>query len=168
MEAASWLTRTRGAARAALSARASWQGIKPRPQVGQKGKAAMARKASKFKNLALAKDEYGCNMEVSMIDTKSPVQFRLYEPVETLVGDDVFYTHIIDLDVSFFKEAQIWNRAYTLHLLEDMGDTSQQLFQDHADWVVNVTTYETVFDKTGAPFMRLTFTDNPPAHLVIA
>lgn len=124
-------------------------------------------------DLPLAKDADGFPIEVSGIDSAFGVQFRLYEPMSQTVGNDVVYTHVIDLDVAREQDAEDWMHAYTIRILaSEFGDhrrdpVRKQRYHDRANWAVANAKYETVRDDKGFTFMRMTFTDNPPAHLVI-
>lgn len=129
---------------------------------------------SHLDDLPLAKDADGFPLELSFIDRKFSVQFRLYEPMAESVDGETVYTHVFDLDVAREQDARDWMYAYNFSILvSDHGDPRQdpslkKRFRDHSDWVAANSRYETVRDSKGFTFMRVTFKDNPPAHLVIA
>ena len=125
-------------------------------------------------DLPLARDEEGFPREITFTDRAFSVVFRLYEPIADDSGDETIYTHVIDLDVSNEKDARDWMYAYTIRILvSDHGDhrrdpVLKKQFRDYADWVVANSRYEVVKNTKDFDFMRITFTDNPPEHLVIA
>ena len=125
-------------------------------------------------DLPLAKDGNGFPLELSFIDRKFSVQFRFYEPMAESVDGKTVYTHVLDLDVASEQDARDWMYAYNFStLVSDHGDPRQdsslkKRFRDHSDWVAANSRYQTVRDSKGFTFMRVTFKDNLPAHLVIA
>jgi hypothetical protein len=128
---------------------------------------------SHLDNLPLAKNEDGFPMEVSFIDRKFSVQYRLYEPSSEMVDGNVVYTHVFDIDLAREQDARDWMYAYNFFILvSDHGDPRQdsslkQKFRDHSQWAVANSKYETVRDGHGFTFTRITFKNNPPASLVI-